>query len=323
MTDKRHKFRSTVPRLPVADVTETLEFYVGKLRFKPHYRFGGEAGVGLGNIMVRFCEGEPIKNENFSIYFEITNTYELFEKYDAEGVEVAFPPKDQPWGSRDFCIKDPNGYRLVFGDFRDQKQPSPLMAAAIETMIAGDIAGLRHLLDIDPELINFRAPVAYRGDRGATLLHFLMDYPPDFSWAGAGLGNMNLVRSFFGESDDTALPAEQRADCLGEEAQGSMNCAFLVAAINGQTEVVEYLLDKGMDVDMQPPGSDFAGIGATPLHWAARFGHRKTVELLLAREADVHARDDVFQLTPAGWAAWFEHEEIKRFLLSKEEEANQ
>jgi ankyrin repeat protein len=293
------------------------------------------------------------------------------------------------------------------------------MAAAIETMMAGDIAGLRHLLDIDPELINRRAPVAYRDDREATLLHFLLDYPegnhppnvveiakllidsgadvesldgdsegstafqllmgletpvphgieltellldsgstttngnvdqhgmdaftvalmnghtecaaliyergypPGVSWVGAGLGNMNLMRSFFGEGDDTTLPAEQRADCLGEDAQPTMNCAFLVASINGQTEVVEYLLDKGMDVDLQPPGSDFAGIGATALHWAAHFGHRMTAETLVARGANILARDDVFQLTPAGWAAWFGHDEIKRFLLAKEKEAIQ
>ena len=78
-----------------------------------------------------------------------------------------------------------------------------------------------------------------------------------------------------------------------------------------------------MDIDLQPPGSDFAGIGATALHRAARHGRRKTVERLVARGANPLARDDVFQLTPAGWAAWYGHNEIKRFLLAKEKAADE
>ena len=177
---KRHGFRATVTRLPAADLTETLEFYVGKLGFDPLYRGDGEAGVGLGDIIVRFCDGEPIKNEDLSIYFEIADTDDLFKKYNAEGVQVRFPPQDQPWGSRDFGIQDPNGYRLVFGDFRDQsklKPSSPKMAAAIDAMMAGDIDQLRRLLEADPGLVRARAPVRYRDHRDATLLHFLMDYP--------------------------------------------------------------------------------------------------------------------------------------------------
>lgn len=92
--------------------------------------------------------------------------------------------------------------------------------------------------------------------------------------------------------------------------------------MNGQSEVVQYVQDKGMDVDMQPPGSDFAGIGGTALHWAARFGRRKSVELLVARGASLLARDDMFHLTPAGWAAWFGHDEIKRLLIAREKEAS-
>ena len=403
--------RDSVVRLPVPDITDTLDFYVGKLGFQPLYRFDGEAGVGSGETIVRFCEGDPVSNEKFSIYFEINNPDELFEEYEAGGVEIMFSPQDEPWGSRDFGIRDPSGHRLIFGDFRGsskQKRPSEEMATAIEAMMAGDVVGLARLLEGDMDLIRARAPAPYAEDRTITLLHILMDYPggnhpsnvvqiarrlvdagsdvdafdgpsggstplqllmsiggpvsdgveltrlllecgasasvesdygmdaftlallhgqtkcavlmyergypPNFAWAGAGLGDMDLVRAFFGESDDNRLPAEQRADHLGEEATSSMNCAFLVASINGQTEVVEYLLDKGVDVDMQPPGSDFAGIGATALHWAARHGHRTTVERLVARGANLRARDDVFQLTPAGWAAWYGHEEVKRVL---------
>ena len=39
---------------------------------------------GLGEIIVRFCEAVPVKDENLTIYFEITNTDELFERYVTE-----------------------------------------------------------------------------------------------------------------------------------------------------------------------------------------------------------------------------------------------
>ncbi len=411
-----HKFRATVPRLPVVDLTATFEFYVMKLGFHPLYRFGSEAGVGIGEIIVRFCKGEPIRNESLTIYVEIANTDELFERYVKQDVQVLFEPEDMPWGSRDFGIVDPDGYRLIFGDFRDKSKkrpPSMQMAAAIHCMQAGDAVGLRRMLDADSNLIQSKTSAPYQDESEATLLHLLIDfprgrhpenvveiaallieagldpatldgatgsnalqllmaldtpsrdeveltrllldagspfgvanddqhgmdaftvallnghtecaalmfergYPANFPWAGAGLGKMNLVRTFFGEGEDPALPESDRAEALGEEAVGQVNCAFLVAAINGQTEVVEELLNRGMDVNLHPPGSDFAGIGGTALHWAARNNRRATVDLLLERGADPNVRDDVFELTPAGWAAWFGHDDLMQALRTQE-----
>jgi ankyrin repeat protein len=42
--------------------------------------------------------------------------------------------------------------------------------------------------------------------------------------------------------------------------------------------------------------------GATPLHYAARNGHRQIVQLLLERGAEINCTDSQFGATPAGWA---------------------
>jgi ankyrin repeat protein len=42
--------------------------------------------------------------------------------------------------------------------------------------------------------------------------------------------------------------------------------------------------------------------GATPLHYAAMNGHRRIVELLVERGADINSTDGNFGATPAGWA---------------------
>jgi hypothetical protein len=41
--------------------------------------------------------------------------------------------------------------------------------------------------------------------------------------------------------------------------------------------------------------------GATALHYATLHGHRDIVDLLVARGADINARDERFGATPAGW----------------------
>ena len=69
------------------------------------------------------------------------------------------------------------------------------------------------------------------------------------------------------------------------------------AARNGDLAGVQAELDKGVDVD-EDDGSSPA---MTPLHWAARVGHKEVAELLIATGADVNAID---QLGRTGWAAW-------------------
>ncbi len=132
-----------------------------------------------------------------------------------------------------------------------------------------------------------------RGASGLTLI------------VAAGLGKLDTVKSILAsggdlsahrrrgapESPDDHWPADSahiRGDVLSD--------AMFAAARNGRTEVVEHLLDHGAVVDAK------GVFGATGLHWAAINGHRKTVELLIARGADLTIRDERFDSTPEGWA---------------------
>ena len=38
----------------------------------------------------------------------------LYVQYASRGVHIVEPIEERPWGSRDFTIEDPNGYRLRF-----------------------------------------------------------------------------------------------------------------------------------------------------------------------------------------------------------------
>ena len=59
-----------------------------------------------------------------------------------------------------------------------------------------------------------------------------------------------------------------------------------LAARAGHKEIVEFLLTRKADVNVRDNDGD------TPLHLAARMGEKDVAELLLARKADVNSRDD-------------------------------
>jgi ankyrin repeat protein len=80
--------------------------------------------------------------------------------------------------------------------------------------------------------------------------------------------------------------------------------ALYAAARNGHTPVVEYLLQRGANVDAK------GFFGGTALHWAAINGHRSTVELLLAWGARRDIRDARFDGIPSDWAVEGGHEAL-------------
>jgi uncharacterized protein len=122
---------------------------------------------------------------------------------------------------------------------------------------------------------------------------------------GAGLGKIDTVKSIIASGADLSAHrrrgAPERPDdhwpADSAHIQGDvLSDALFAAARNGHTEVVEYLLDEGAQVDAK------GVFGGTGLHWAAINGHRKTVELLIARGASLTIRDERFDSTPEGWA---------------------
>ena len=104
----------------------------------------------------------------------------------------------------------------------------------------------------------------------------------------------------------------------GEVAIGrrETNAPLHKAASAGQTDSVELWLAKGADVN------SIDSKGVTPLHKAAAKGHTEVVKLLLAKGAAVNAKTGEHGLTPLHFAAARGHTAAAQLLLGRGAEVN-
>lgn len=108
------------PGLAVSDIPTAIDFYIEKLGFQKSFTWGGEpptfAGVSLGNVRVFLAKGTPTPSPDVSAaYFLVGDADQLYEFHRANGVEIAEPIGDRPYGLRDYAVRDLYGYYLVFG----------------------------------------------------------------------------------------------------------------------------------------------------------------------------------------------------------------
>jgi hypothetical protein len=105
----------------------------------------------------------------------------------------------------------------------------------------------------------------------------------------AGVGRLDVVKTCFQQDGSLKPPATQQ----------QMRDGFAWACEFGRTNVVEFLLQRGANVNAR-----LRHDGQTGLHWAAYSGHAETVKLLLERGAAVDTKDERYGGTQLGWALY-------------------
>ena len=103
----------------------------------------------------------------------------------------------------------------------------------------------------------------------------------------AGVGRLDVVKSFFAE--DGSLKANA--------TKAQMESGFLWACEYGRNDVVDFLIQKGIDL------RTMANTGLTGLHWAVVGGQLVTIKLLLDRGVSLEARN-AYGGTALGQALW-------------------
>lgn len=104
---------------------------------------------------------------------------------------------------------------------------------------------------------------------------------------------------------------QAKVTAWSDDPQEIIDNAFVYACNNNQIDAARLLLDKGAQVNAIPPGFDYSGTG---LHYAAHNGDRALVEFLLERGADVNVKDTKVGSTAASWAEHGSHPELQNYL---------
>jgi len=145
----------------------------------------------------------------------------------------------------------------------------------------GDVQGLRRALQVEPALANRTIRWHLNQDNDSDPLHFVSDCV-SHGWLTNG-----------SEGEIAALLLEYGALPNGSTGRES---PLIAAASLGAPKVARVLIDAGVELESR------SIFGSRASHWAAWTGQSETVELLIARGAQMEVRDDEFGATPLFWA---------------------
>jgi uncharacterized glyoxalase superfamily protein PhnB len=120
-----HELHGVQPVLQVDDLPAAISYYRDVLGFEVDFVAGDppvHARVSSGDrergyaVRLRLVPRGSIARDGRSYdWIHVGADLDgLFEKYRAAGVTIVSPPTDQPWGLRDFRIRDPDGHLHCF-----------------------------------------------------------------------------------------------------------------------------------------------------------------------------------------------------------------
>lgn len=125
------------------DAVKMVDWLVAAFGFEKHAVFLSDDGskvihaelrLGDGIVMFGSSEGTDyaklvqtpaeLGGTTASPYIATTDIDALCERARAAGAQICMEPTDQPYGSRDFICKDPEGHVWCFGTYRPGEKPS-------------------------------------------------------------------------------------------------------------------------------------------------------------------------------------------------------
>ena len=101
----------------VRDVEETLRYYKDVLGFTSTWTWGEPptfGGAQWGDVGIMFCfEPEICAGvAGHQHWLDVEDVNSLYTDHIARGAEIVSPIEDKPWGSREYVVRDINGYHL-------------------------------------------------------------------------------------------------------------------------------------------------------------------------------------------------------------------
>lgn len=113
------RVRQVIPILAVPDVAATAAFYVERLGFEKQFEVGeppGYAVVHRDGQIVHFRTGEVPANNSAALYIWVDGLDRSYRECLDRQVSIAYPPRAQPYGMREFAVRDLNGIEVTFAE---------------------------------------------------------------------------------------------------------------------------------------------------------------------------------------------------------------
>ena len=115
------------PYFPVADVAALGNHYESVFGFQCEYSAGDPAEFAVYSrsgcpVMLRRVSAEHriMPNETqggtWDAFFWVTGVDSLFAEMTRNGADIVYAPAMQPYGMKEFAVRDPAGYVLGFGE---------------------------------------------------------------------------------------------------------------------------------------------------------------------------------------------------------------
>jgi catechol 2,3-dioxygenase-like lactoylglutathione lyase family enzyme len=117
------RFNKIMPVLRVADLQKAVDWYTHILGFEVVWRSPMDGGgenclLHAGAVDLLLSTGEHLGGPpalTGTLYFDVEGVDELFARVK-DRVEVVWPLGDQEYGTREFGVRDGDGYLLAFAE---------------------------------------------------------------------------------------------------------------------------------------------------------------------------------------------------------------
>jgi catechol 2,3-dioxygenase-like lactoylglutathione lyase family enzyme len=121
---RKHQFHGVQPVLPVADAAASAEYFRDVLGFETDFLEGNPPTHGRVKVVgswghpvyihLALADPDAVRPSGEIRIYVGHDLDGLFEVYRSLGVEVVFSPVSQPWGLREFAVREINGHVLRF-----------------------------------------------------------------------------------------------------------------------------------------------------------------------------------------------------------------
>jgi uncharacterized glyoxalase superfamily protein PhnB len=109
--------------LAVRDLRVSTEYYMNALGFsKDPIDAEGWSFLTRDNfrVMLGECADEKPASElgdhSYFAYWNVEGVDQFYQEIAARGALVTSPPRDKPWGLREFGLRTPDGHRITCGE---------------------------------------------------------------------------------------------------------------------------------------------------------------------------------------------------------------